>query len=170
VAANPKIQSIAGVPTGNVSADEQLDLDIQIINAGDEGDVYLVCWCASAGKDPVYPDARGRRLQNWRPAGAGYLLTYSARHGLTDETDPSGLGLCGGCNPDQECWPAPTGKVTLLFETGYLTEDPDGGWDLLHKTDSKQLSFNVGGGLPWPLIIGGVAAATGLVLLSKSRK
>jgi len=160
MAANPQITAVTGVPA-KAELDTLIPLQVTLINAGDEGDVYLNCWCASEGLSPYYPDARGIRLNNWRPAGAGQLLVYAGSRGLVDEFDPTGYGLCGGCNPDQECWPAPTGKVSLRFETGYLTPDPAGGWDLLRTTDQKTLTIDMGGaGISWPMlaIIGGVAA------------
>lgn len=177
MAPNPQIANIFGIPA-QATVDTLIPVYVEMVNQGDEGDVYLNCWCASEGLSPYYPDARGIRLKSWRPALAGENLVYSEMRGLTDEYDPvTGYGLCGGCNPDGECYPTPVGVITLRFESGYLTPDPGGGWDLLHKTDDRAITLDLGGGVveeggfPWPVvaIVGGVALL-GLVGVMYARR
>lgn len=163
MAATPKIVSAISV-SGTVQLSDLIPIYVYMVNQGSEGDVYLNCHCGKPGA-LEYPAARGIRLQNWRPAAVGQSLVYSDTRGLIDESDPYGFGLCGGCNPDQECWPDPSGSMALLLECGWIDAD-----NLLHRTDSRQLNFNVGGGgVSWPLVlvIGGVLI--GGIALAKSR-
>lgn len=168
MSANPIIQSVRGVPTGTIPIDRKLALIVELVNVGDEGDVYLNCFCHSASYTANPPYDMGTRLQNWRPAAAGQFMIYSETRGLIPETDPVSFGLCAGCHPDGDCWPDPSGLTTLTFVAGYLIGAEQ------YPTDSvTAAAFSVGsstaGGVSWPLIAGGVGAIALIYLATKKR-
>lgn len=172
MSANPKIQSVKGVPTGDVPVDQKLPLTVELKNMGDEGDVYLSCFCSSASHTGVPPYDMGTRLENWKPAGSGQLLIYSGVRGLIAKTDPASFGLCGGCHPDGDCWPDPLGLTTLRFETGYLASGAIVPTDSITMTPFTVVS-EAGRRISWPLIaagIGGITVVSGLAFLIAKKR
>jgi len=124
---NPQIQRIS-VPSGNISLDSPYSIDrIEIRNDGDPGNIYLNCWCgAAADGRPEYPEARGRRLNNWSNVGHFETVNFSGTFYLTDEyaqAHGQSLGLCGGCNPDESCYQDPVGPTYFRYEVGYIDEN-----------------------------------------------